>query len=97
LNITSEVLASFKGRMHITHSSEDDDLIEYLEASYEDIQSKCGGFDITQDYRGKELVFERSRYAYNDALEYFDDNFLSQLNSFAIDNLSEEGDSDAAV
>jgi hypothetical protein len=97
LSITPEILASFKGRMHITHSSEDDTLIEHLEASYEDIQSKCGSFDITQDYRGKELVLERSRYVYNDALEYFDDNFLSQLNSFAIDNLPEEGDSDAAV
>jgi len=74
--------------MHISHNSEDSNLHRLLSSSYADIKAKCGNFDITgnteNDLRGKELVFERARYAYNDALEYFDNNFLSQLNSFAL-------------
>ena len=83
--------------MRITHSSEDEYLRELIVASYEDIKSKCGTFTIKTDKRGTELVYERSRYAYNDALEFFNDNFLSQINSFAFDNLpdEEEGEDDA--
>ncbi|MRX70850.1 phage gp6-like head-tail connector protein [Bacillus lacus] len=92
MDITPGILERFKGRMRITHSSEDETLIEMLQASYEDIQGKCGTFDITSNLRGRELVFERTRYVYNDALEYFNDNFLSQLNSFGFDNVLEEGD-----
>lgn len=81
--------------MRIKHSSEDDYLQELIEDSYEDIKSKCGTFTLGSDKRGTELVYERSRYAYNDALEFFNENFLSQINSFAFDNLDEDGEVDA--
>jgi len=90
MDITPELIKEFKDRLHITHSAEDDNLSFLLQSSYEDIQQKCGEFDINENVRGKELVFERARYAYNDALEYFDDNFLSQINSLSFSILFEE-------
>jgi hypothetical protein len=49
------------------------------------------------DIRGKELVFERTRYAYNDALEFFEDNFLSEITSLGISLIPVEDDADASV
>jgi|SRR5690625_436187 len=84
-----EVLKEFKGRMHISHNAEDDNLKRLLSFSVLAIKASCGEFDIDgeedTDIRAKELVFERTRYAYNDALEYFEDNFLSEINRLAID------------
>lgn len=88
-NITPEILKEFKERMHISHSAEDDNLTRLLSFSYADIQAKCGTFNLVDNERGKELVFERTRYVYNDALEFFDTNFLSQLTSFGFDLMPE--------
>lgn len=81
--ITVELLAEFKERMKLS-DDEDANLTRTLKASIEDLTDKCGQYDVHTSERFKELVFERSRYAYNDALEYFNDNFLSQINSLAI-------------
>ena len=99
MEITDTLLQEFKGRMHFTHKGEDNNLKELLSFSIDDITEKCGSFDIEKNKRAKELVFERTRYAYNDALEYFDKNFQSQINSvgFSIAMGTEEGDPDAAV
>lgn len=101
MSITAEILEEFKERMHITHSSEDDNLKRLLSFSVSAIKQSCGDFDIKENERAKELVFERSRYAYNDALEYFNDNFLSELNSLglsiAIAEAASEGDPDATI
>lgn len=83
--ISEEILQKFKDRMRITHSIEDDNLNEILSSSYESIRYNCGEFDIEENRRGRELVFERSRYVYNDSLEFFEDNFLSEITSFGID------------
>ncbi|MGE7766663.1 phage gp6-like head-tail connector protein [Peribacillus sp. NPDC096540] len=86
--------------MHITHN-EDSNLKQLLSFSITKIKSSCGEFDIYGekdiDLMGKELVFERTRYAYNDALEYFDDNFLSQITSLGLSIALKEGEPDAAV
>lgn len=83
------ILTEFKERMKITHSIEDDNLTRLLSFSVSYIESKCGSFDLDSnnslDNRAKELVFERARYAYNDALEYFENNFLSEVFSLGID------------
>lgn len=76
--ITPEILAEFKERMKLS-DDEDSNLTRILKASIEDLLDKCGDYDLHTSERFKELVFERSRYAYNDAIEYFDDNFLSQI------------------
>jgi len=98
--ITGEILSEFKERMKL--GEEDDwNLMRILKASTEDLVDKCGGYDLHTSERFKELVFERSRYAYNDAIEYFNDNFLSQILTLGISKALEaiviEGDTDAAI
>lgn len=83
--ISDNILEEFKSRMRIAHQSENDNLKRILSASLDDIKEKCGEFSIEKNRRGKELVFERARYVYNDSVEYFDDNFLSQLTSLAFE------------
>lgn len=95
--VTPNILEEFKARMRITHSAEDDNLSNLLSSSIADLQAKCGDFNIEENERAKELVFERTRYVYNDALEYFDDNFLSQINSLAFSILFEEGEENEEV
>ncbi|MFB4471821.1 phage gp6-like head-tail connector protein [Oceanobacillus caeni] len=81
--------------MHISHN-EDSNLRQLLSFSYAYIKSKCGEFDLSGeteiDLLGRELVFERTRYAYNDALEYFNTNFLSDINGLSLDIALKEGD-----
>lgn len=88
--ITPDIVKEFKDRMHLD-DDEDGNLLRILKASHADLIRICGGYDISSDEVFKELVFERSRYAYNDALEYFYTNFLTQINNL---NLSKalEGD-----
>src|SRR5699024_12550757 len=83
--ISDEVLKEFKSRMRISHSIEDDNIKNILEMSYEDLKNRCGDFDIDEYLRGRELVFERSRYVYNDSLEFFEDNFLSEITSIGLE------------
>lgn len=83
--IDNDTLNEFKQRMRISHSVEDNNLKNILEMSYVDIQARCGEFDINKYKRGRELVFERSRYVYNDSLEFFEDNFLSEITSIGLE------------
>ena len=80
---------------------EDDNLKRILSASVKALIRSCGDYDIDNDEEFKELVFERSRYVYNDALEYFETNFLSQITGLgvakALEEITLEGDEDAAV
>lgn len=80
--ITPEILEEFKERMHLG-DFEDDNLNRILKSSYEDLKESCGDYDLT-DETFKELVFERSRYVYNDALEYFEKNFLTRINTLSM-------------
>jgi hypothetical protein len=99
--ITDAILKEFKERMHLG-DHEDDNLQRILFASVLSLKNTCGEYDIAQDEEFKELVFERSRYVYNDALEFFDQNFLSRINSLgmrkALEEISKEkSDSDATI
>lgn len=87
--ISNEILQQFKDRMHLG-DDEDDNLKRILSTSNKALLRICGNYDLNNDEEFKELVFERSRYVYNDALEYFDKNFLSQINSLGIDKALEE-------
>ncbi|MBG9749735.1 hypothetical protein [Bacillus thuringiensis] len=87
--ISNELLQQFKDRMHLG-DEEDDNLKRILSTSNKALLRVCGNYDLNKDEEFKELVFERSRYVYNDALEYFDKNFLSQINSLGIDKALEE-------
>jgi len=100
MDITSDILLQFKDRMHL-ESDEDANITRILTASEKELTRICGDYDINTDEVFKELVFERSRYVYNDALEYFNTNFLSQINSLsvakALDEIVLEGDPDATI
>lgn len=90
--VTDELLTEFKERMRITHKSEDDNLKRLLSFSIADINAKCGDFEIEANLRAKELVFERTRYVYNDALEFFEDNFLSEITSLGLSLIEDDED-----
>ncbi|WP_144940124.1 hypothetical protein [Paenibacillus sp. 32O-W] len=90
--ITQEIVEEFKLRMHLD-GDEDGNLARILKASHADLTRICGDYDLTDEVF-KELVFERSRYAYNDALEYFYTNFLTQINNLMVAKALETGDSD---
>ena len=57
---------------------EDDNLRVILASSLSAINDMVGSNDI-KDLSVKELVLERSRYVYNDSLEYFADNFKDEI------------------
>ncbi|MGG3383076.1 phage gp6-like head-tail connector protein [Heyndrickxia faecalis] len=101
MEITNQLLQEFKDRLHISHSSEDDNLKRLLSFSVSAIKSSCGDFNIygtsETDNRAKELVFERTRYAYNDALEYFQGNFISEITSLGLSLIPEEDETDATI
>lgn len=87
--ITQNHVKEMKRRLKIFHTFEDEHIQSLLEQSYEDIKYRCQEFDMNANNRGAELVYERTRYAYNDSLEFFHDNFLSQITSFALENMKE--------
>ncbi|PCF80179.1 hypothetical protein B4W74_00580 [Staphylococcus intermedius] len=87
--ITQNHVEEMKRRLKIFHSFEDGHIKSLLEQSYEDIKHRCQEFDMEKNKRGSELVYERTRYAYNDSLEFFHDNFLAQITSFALENMKE--------
>jgi hypothetical protein len=98
-NITDEILTEFKERMHLG-DDEDTNLRRILSASNTALKKICGDYDIYIDETFKELVFERSRYVYNDALEYFSSNFITQINNLSLDKALEEievGDPDETI
>lgn len=90
------LLDEFKARNHIFHDSENDNLNDILSKSRVAIKRLVGSDDLTKPQIA-ELVLERSRYVYNDALEYFNDNFQSELIGVSLDNYSpESGDDDVS-
>lgn len=88
--VTDDLLKQFKDKMHIFHDGEDDNLKELLSFSIAFVEFKIGKFDIKKHTKARELVFERARYAYNDALEYFEDNFLSEIISLSLEMAGDE-------
>jgi hypothetical protein len=84
------MLNEFKQRMHFDGNHEDENLLRILNASVAELRRACGDYDVNTDETFKELVFERSRYVYNDALEFFNTNFLNQINSLAMAKALEE-------
>lgn len=85
------LLTEFKDRMSIYHSSEDNELKNMLKASYDVVNRMTGVSDITNN-QFKELVIERTRYVYNDQVEFFEDNFLSTIIGLSLQAYGEEDD-----
>lgn len=87
-DITDAILEEFKDRMKLG-DDEDENLRRMLSASNKKLL-RLGKFDINIDENFKELVFERTRYAYNDSLEFFTENFRTEINDLIVDNALKE-------
>ena len=85
------LLTDFKSRMSIYYSSEDTELKNMLQASYDAVNRMTGVSDIS-NAQFKELVIERTRYVYNDQVEFFEDNFLSTIIGLSLQAYGEEDD-----
>lgn len=83
------LLLQIKDRLKISHRSEDQTLTRMIKQSISYINVMCGKYDdegnIDLNNRLEELVLERTRYTYNEALEYFEDNYLSEIFSLGIE------------
>lgn len=90
--ITTDHVEEFKNRNRIFYNFEDERIKKDLEMSFEDIKSKCGEFDIEENLLGRELVYERTRYVFNDKLEEFHNNFLSSIVQLQILNMEVSDD-----
>lgn len=90
--ITSNHVEEFKNRNRIFYNFEDERIKSDLEMSFEDIKSKCGEFDIEENLLARELVYERTRYVFNDKLEEFHNNFLSSIVQLQILNMEVSDD-----
>lgn len=84
MEITPGLVEEFKDRMHISHNTEDDNLERHLRNSAAAIKRMVGDVDIEKNFEARELVIERARYAYNDSLEFFEDNFLGQITALGL-------------
>lgn len=76
-------LQDFKSRMKLS-DYEDENLLIILNSSHAALKSMCGDFDVDNNLEFRELVFERARYVYNDALEYFNSNFNSEITRLGV-------------
>ncbi|MCW2281712.1 hypothetical protein [Lactococcus lactis] len=86
-------LKSFKQRMRINTEDTDElaNLTKMLIASYTSILRLVGVSDAT-DPEVEELIYERSRYTYNDALDEFKENYKENIRDVFLANQSEESE-----
>ena len=83
------LLDAFKERMRIFHSGEDENLSRMLESSQAVVYRLIGNREI-HEYQIRELILERARYAYNDQVEFFYENFKVDLLALSLDGLEME-------
>lgn len=92
------LIDEFKARMHIFHSVEDINLQRIIDSSNAAISRMTGIDSKTDNSEFQELVLERARYVYNDQVEFFEQNFQSQILGLSATTLtdddSESGDTD---
>nr|DAV03193.1 MAG TPA: Head Tail Connector Protein [Caudoviricetes sp.] len=79
------LLGAFKERMKIFHDAEDANLSRMLTSSEKAIIDLTDSFD-TSDSRVEELILERSRYLYNDQVEFFFANFQGEILELSLNN-----------
>ncbi|WP_034438811.1 phage head-tail connector protein [Clostridium ihumii] len=89
------MIEELKEKLKITWNDEDNNLIRSIEAGKEYLNGVAGtSLDFETSSFNKELLFEYCRYAYNNAMEYFEENFQRQLVQLQIQNvvLNKEAD-----
>lgn len=74
------MLDELKGRLRITWDDEDKNLLELIEKSKSYLSNLTNAtFDFDKENWVKDLLLERCRYAYNNALDEFEPNFSHEL------------------
>ena len=86
----SEYLEAFKERMRINNNEEDDNLKRMLRSSVVAIVLLVGATEIEDML--VELVFERARYVYHDALDEFQQNYNNEIEMQYLINKMKEGE-----
>lgn len=82
------MLKELKERLGITWDDKDSELIRSIEAGKEYLEGIAGTtLDFESSSFNKLLLFEYCRYNYNNAIEYFEGNFNSQLVQLQIRSL----------
>lgn len=85
LTQAQDLLADLKTTLRIDGDDDDLNLTEMLIRSMTRLDDLAGqGVVYTQDEFAKELLFNRIRYDYNSALEYWDDNFSEPILAFTL-------------
>ncbi|MBL3715607.1 hypothetical protein GHK52_01970 [Lactococcus garvieae] len=89
----NENLEDFKQRMRISTTDSDElaNLTKMLVASYTSILRLVGVSDAS-DPEVEELIYERSRYVYNDALDEFKENYRHNIRDIYLANLPKESE-----
>ncbi|KZR58359.1 phage head-tail connector protein [Pseudobacillus badius] len=81
----SALLIELKERLRITWPDEDEHLTRLLEESKAYLSELTNAsFDFEKEKRPKELLLERCRYAYNNAVDEFEMNFKQELSRFIL-------------
>ncbi|UFA56484.1 phage head-tail adapter protein [Staphylococcus aureus] len=78
-----DLLVKFKSLEKIDYNSEDEFLKELLKMSYTRLKNQCGMFEL-DNLTGQELILNRTRYAYQDLLEHFNENYRTDLIDFSL-------------
>lgn len=74
------MLDELKNRLRITWDEEDDYLNKIIEQSKSYLSDLTGAtFDFEKDLWEKDLLLERCRYIYNNAVDEFERNFSHEL------------------
>lgn len=83
------MLKELKDKLKVTWNDEDGDLQRILESGKEYLDGIAGtSLNFETSSFNKELLFEYCRYSYNNAIEYFEENFQRQLIQLQIQNVN---------
>ena len=74
----TQYLEEVKARLHILHNHDDENLIRLIKMGHEVVQGYTGNFPLSYD-RGRDLVYEYVRFAYNNMTEWFYESFMARL------------------
>ncbi|EOP51793.1 hypothetical protein IKQ_03354 [Bacillus cereus VDM053] len=92
------LLEDVKSRLRITWNDEDTQLLKTIERGKAYLQKLCGTFfSFEEEDQVKQLLIERCRYEYNNALEDYEKNFRGELQRLIIDAALKERANDEVI
>ncbi|WP_439874852.1 head-tail connector protein [Bacillus mycoides] len=84
--LNETLLEDVKSRLRITWNDEDTQLLKTIERGKAYLQKLCGtSFSFEEEDQVKQLLIERCRYEYNNALEDYEKNFRGELQRLIVD------------